>query len=126
MADSCLCRVIDSFFFFFHLFHIGIDINESSSSLSLYRVEGIFSFLGGNFNQFSIVKKKKRMLFNSEERINQNLGYSLKKYESVLFFFFFWGRKLNSDFKVIRDSYTTDFSKILLLIIYENDFLTFL
>lgn len=76
------------FFFFFHLFHIGIDINESSSSLSLYRVEGIFSFLGGNFNQFSIVKKKKRMLFNSEERINQNLGYSLKKYESVLFFFF--------------------------------------
>lgn len=65
------------------------------------------------------------MLFNSEERINQNLGYSLKKYESVLFFFF-GGRKLNSDFKVIRDSYTTDFSKILLLIIYENDFLTFL
>lgn len=66
------------------------------------------------------------MLFNSEERINQNLGYSLKKYESVLFFFFFGGRKLNSDFKVIRDSYTTDFSKILLLIIYENGFLTFL
>lgn len=42
------------------------------------------------------------------------------------FYFFFGGRKLNSDFKVIRDSYTTDFSKILLLIIYENDFLTFL
>lgn len=96
MADSCLCRVIDSFFFFFHLFHIGIDINENSSSLSLYRVEGIFSFLGGNFNQFSIVKKKKRMLFNSEERINQNLGYSLKKYESVLFFF--WGEEIEFRF----------------------------
>lgn len=36
------------------------------------------------------------MLFNSEERINQNLGYSLKKYESVLFFF--WGEEIEFRF----------------------------
>lgn len=78
-VDSCLCRVIDSSFSFFPPpFHIGIDINERRSSpLSLYpRVERIFSFLQGNFNQFPIVRRK-RMLFNSGgNSINQieNLG----------------------------------------------------